>query len=160
VRLVRMLSFCYRLVTAGKDARLACSAFSFLIRSLRLSNSLEPYCQHFPPRSLVVLTENFLAGAELCQAFRSHGASTALIVVIDPVKPHDVDQILKHGVTDFLIRPVRPVDVLPLLRRAVDSVRRRNLIVHSQNALKARRNGHNQQPQPRRMLLRNRVSWS
>jgi two-component system, NtrC family, response regulator GlrR len=60
----------------------------------------------------------------ILSALRKECVEMPVIAIVDQAADRDVEQLLEHGATDFLLHPVRPMELLSRARRWIDSPRR------------------------------------
>jgi DNA-binding NtrC family response regulator len=69
-----------------------------------------------PDATFVVLPASArTSGIDLCKVFRATHQASPLIVIIDTAEQVEVAALFEHGATDFLIPPLRAIEILPRL---------------------------------------------
>lgn len=94
-----------------------------------ISNILHRY---HPDAILITLPSRLLMPArELIKTLANRSGASPVIVVTEDVQPHDLFDLLKLGVADFITTPLKASDVLPRFWRAVEQDPQESRVVHS-----------------------------
>ena len=81
---------------------------------------------------LVVLPSDLATKAlTLLDSLRRHSPDVPVIAVVDASEPALMLQLLRHGASDFITPPLKPIDVVPRVCRLLEQVRQQGGPVHA-----------------------------
>jgi len=67
------------------------------------------------------------------KSFRGASANVPLIVVVDTQDQQTVIELLEQGASDFITTPLKPIDILPRVRRLLEHIRRQEAPIQALN---------------------------
>ncbi|HEX8651023.1 MAG TPA: sigma-54 dependent transcriptional regulator [Pyrinomonadaceae bacterium] len=80
--------------------------------------------------SLIISNQQLSFAVRLAQSCRERSLDATLVVVVEAGEPSELFELLQHGVNDFIVPPLKAVDILPRVWRSLEHARRSKTLLH------------------------------
>jgi DNA-binding NtrC family response regulator len=79
---------------------------------------------------LILVSVNTEKTKAILQRVRNECSDVPIIAIPEGCKPHDVVSIIRGGATDFIIPPLKDIDIIPRIWRLIEQTRQKKSLAH------------------------------
>jgi two-component system, NtrC family, response regulator GlrR len=85
-----------------------------------LENRWNEIAKNFQPELIFLLVPDHELAKKLLRAAKGIGSEAQTLVILEPAAPDDLFRLLEMGAADFIVPPLKEIDVLPRVWRLLD----------------------------------------